>query len=215
MRKHGKSICTKNLLTLSFFPIPCGQGPWGFMGARGFRGAPGQPATGRMGPAGPPGPPAPCADCPYGTWITGHYEATMPEGLQIDGSNVTMSDCLPLSDTCKELGVADNLCGECIATDNGWKLVNDKMGLQFEGKSFDDNRIGKGSIQAQNVCVLAKYGNKGTIIEPATAECFGESDANLNEIPHWFGNCNAGDDSMNTVLQILHVCTWLYSYICV
>jgi len=137
-------------------------GPMGFTGPRGFRGPPGRPATGRMGPPGPPGPPAPCADCPYGTWIPGHYEGVVPAGLEVEGNetaNVTeATDCLPLSDACKELGVTDNLCGECVKTDAGWKLVNDKIGLQYAGKTFDDNRIGKGSVQAQNVCLLARYG---------------------------------------------------------
>ena len=66
------------------------------------------------------------------------------------------------------------------------------MGLSYEGKSFDDNQIGKGSIQAQNVCVLAKYGNAGTITEPATPDCAGESNHDLDKQQHWFGNCDMG-----------------------
>ena len=60
---------------------------------------------------------------------------------------------------CKKLGVTDNLCGKCEKDGAGFKLVNE-IGLRWGGKSFDDNQIGKGSIQAQNICILAKYGNK-------------------------------------------------------
>ena len=67
--------------------------------------------------------------------------------------------CYPLDDNCKKLGVTDNLCGKCEKDGAGFKLVN-KIGLRWGGKSFDDNQIGKGSIQAQNICILAKYGNK-------------------------------------------------------
>jgi len=68
--------------------------------------------------------------------------------------------CYPLDDACKKLGVTDNLCGQCVADGKGWKLVNDKAGLRWGGKSFDDNQNGKGTIQAQNICALAAYGNK-------------------------------------------------------
>jgi hypothetical protein len=44
--------------------------------------------------------------------------------------------------------------------DGGFKLEN-AVGLRFNGMSFDDNQNGKGSYQAQNVCLLARYGNKG------------------------------------------------------
>ena len=41
---------------------------------------------------------------------------------------------------------------------HGFKLTNSK-GLQFAGKSWDDNNYGAGSFQARNVCLLARYGN--------------------------------------------------------
>ena len=37
---------------------------------------------GRMGPPGPPGKAVPCGDCPYGTWVPGHYEPVLPEGVE-------------------------------------------------------------------------------------------------------------------------------------
>eukprot|EP00277_Geminigera_cryophila_P044913 CAMPEP_0173066302 /NCGR_PEP_ID=MMETSP1102-20130122/6127_1 /TAXON_ID=49646 /ORGANISM="Geminigera sp., Strain Caron Lab Isolate" /LENGTH=663 /DNA_ID=CAMNT_0013933727 /DNA_START=8 /DNA_END=1995 /DNA_ORIENTATION=+ len=42
---------------------------------------------------------------------------------------------------------------------HGFKLTN-SLGLQFNGKSFDDNNYGAGSYQARNVCLLARYGNQ-------------------------------------------------------
>ena len=68
--------------------------------------------------------------------------------------------CYPLDDACKKLGVTDNLCGKCEADGKGWKLTNMEAGLRWGGKSFDDNRNGKGTLQAQNICALAAYGNK-------------------------------------------------------
>ena len=35
-----------------------------------------------MGPPGPPGKAVPCGDCPYGTWVPGHYEPVLPEGVE-------------------------------------------------------------------------------------------------------------------------------------
>jgi hypothetical protein len=68
--------------------------------------------------------------------------------------------CYPLDDACKKLGVTDNLCGKCEADGKGWKLTNEEAGLRWGAKSFDDNENGAGSFQAQNVCILAAYGNK-------------------------------------------------------
>jgi hypothetical protein len=46
-----------------------------------------------------------------------------------------------------DLGVKENLCGKCIKTADGFKLVNEEVGLRYSGASFDDNNIGAGSNQ--------------------------------------------------------------------
>ena len=42
--------------------------------------------------------------------------------------------------------VKENLCGTCTKLSGGFRLES-KDGLRFGGKSFDDNMIGKGSMQ--------------------------------------------------------------------
>ena len=61
--------------------------------------------------------------------------------------------CYPRDNNCKSLGIKDNLCGKCVSLGGGaFRLIAD-VGLRFNGYSFDDNRIGKGSFQA---CILKK-----------------------------------------------------------
>eukprot|EP00961_Rhodomonas_salina_P097042 1305450-Rhodomonas_salina.1 len=43
-----------------------------------------------------------------------------------------------------QLGIKDNMCGKCEKTAGGFKLSEPKMGLRFNGASFDDNQIGTG-----------------------------------------------------------------------
>jgi hypothetical protein len=59
------------------------------------------------------------------------------------------------------------------------------MGLRFQGASFDDNEIATGSYQAMNVCILAKYGNGGTITEKPTERCGGFSLNGAADQVHW------------------------------
>eukprot|EP00961_Rhodomonas_salina_P092795 1248869-Rhodomonas_salina.1 len=52
--------------------------------------------------------------------------------------------------------VKDNMCGECKSWGSGgFELRENAMGIRFNGASFDDNQIGKGSYQAMNICILA------------------------------------------------------------
>ena len=98
--------------------------------------------------------------------------------------------CYPLDNHCKALGIKDNLCGKCSSLGNGnFRLVAD-IGLRFNGYSFDDNQIGKGSYQARNICMLAKYGNKGTFSRPATSQSAGYTNFAVHGQVHFFGNCH-------------------------
>jgi len=97
--------------------------------------------------------------------------------------------CYPRDNSCKSLGIKDNLCGKCVSLGGGaFRLIAD-VGLRFNGYSFDDNRIGKGSFQARNICMLAKYGNKGTITKQATAQSAGITNYKVSGQVHFFGNC--------------------------
>jgi len=110
--------------------------------------------------------------------------------------------CYPLDDECKKLGVTDNLCGKCKKDGSGWKLVNGR-GLRWGGKSFDDNQVGKGSIQAQNICILAAYGNKGKVTKKPTKNCAGKSNFKVHGQVHWFGNCRKGGCKTCTGAEVL------------
>ena len=101
--------------------------------------------------------------------------------------------CFPIDQTCTDLGVKDNLCGKCTKTADGFKLTNTDAGLRFAGYSFDDQEIGRGSIQAQNVCILARYGNKGQVTKQPLDTCAGKPNSGSVESQvHWYGNCNPG-----------------------
>jgi len=102
--------------------------------------------------------------------------------------------CWPLGNTCSQLGIVDNQCGKCTALPNGGVRIENSHGLRFNGASYDDNQIGKGSYQARNICMLAKYGNGGTITKKATADSAGFSiySSSASQV-HWYGNCRMGD----------------------
>jgi hypothetical protein len=100
--------------------------------------------------------------------------------------------CNLMDDQCKNLGIQDNLCGTCTALSDGGVKLSNVYGLRFNGASFDDNQNGVGSYQAQNICLLAKYGNKGTITNYAKPESYGVTGGGVPAQPHWFGNCRTG-----------------------
>ena len=101
--------------------------------------------------------------------------------------------CFPLDKTCTDLGVKDNLCGTCSKTADGFKLTNTDAGLRFAGYSFDDNQIGVGSVQARNICILARYGNKGQVTKQPLDTCKGKSNSyKVTKQVHWYGNCREG-----------------------
>ena len=101
--------------------------------------------------------------------------------------------CFPLDKSCTDLGVKENLCGKCTKTADGFKLTNTDAGLRFAGYSFDDNRIGAKSVQARNICVLARYGNKGQVTKQPLDTCAGKSNkGSVASQVHWYGNCREG-----------------------
>jgi hypothetical protein len=107
-------------------------------------------------------------------------------------------NCVPKSDSsCVNLGVKENLCGTCTKLSGGFRLES-KDGLRFGGKSFDDNMIGKGSMQARNICALAKYGNKGTVGKFPNKNTAGYTNYRVHGQVHWFGNCREGGCSTCT-----------------
>lgn len=100
--------------------------------------------------------------------------------------------------TCTDLGITDNLCGQCTQLpDGGFKLYN-KHGLRFNGASFDDNQNGVGTYQAQNICMLAKYGNKGTITKYASEKSWGRTGGGVASQVHWYGNCRKNDKNQKS-----------------
>jgi len=94
--------------------------------------------------------------------------------------------CYPLDKDCTDLGVKDNLCGKCTKTAEGFKLTNTDAGLRFAGYSFDDNEIGIKSVQARNICILARYGNMGQITKQPLDTCAGKSNSgSIESQAHW------------------------------
>jgi hypothetical protein len=75
----------------------------------------------------------------------------------------------------------------CAQIDGGFKLEN-AGGLRFNGMTWDDNKNGKGSYQAQNVCLLARYGNKGDFGKEGfpTSDSKAKTGGTLKG-PHYFG----------------------------
>lgn len=180
------------------------EGPPGFAGDQGNPGAPGAPGkagpagtqgfqgqsglAGLIGPTGPDGPPGqngvgppkagPVKKAGTGTWG--------PQFLK--------------SFDCKKLGIEENLGGECKplceSCDSmaGFMLVNDD-GLRYKDKAFDDNNYGAGSTQAKNVCMLARYGNKGKMtVTPDSMSYMALADTKVvKKQVHWYGSCKEGD----------------------
>lgn len=121
---------------------------------QGFTGPPGKSgAVGSLGPPGAPGPDGIGPPKPKSMMKTGNW----PSG-----------NCFTKAATCTQLGVTDNLCGDCkplcdrCDADAGFKLIN-PFGLRFGDATFDQTKLDKGSVQVQNICLLARYGNKGAI----------------------------------------------------
>lgn len=68
--------------------------------------------------------------------------------------------------------------------------------LRWDGRTFDDNRQERGNIQPRNICMLARYGNKGTITTVATEESYGSVVQKVaDDQNHWYGHCSMGSDS--------------------
>jgi hypothetical protein len=98
-----------------------------------------------------------------------------------------------LDKDCTDLGVKDNLCGKCTKTAEGFKLTNTDAGLRFAGYSFDNKEIGVKSVQARNICILARYGNKGQVTKQPLDTCAGTSNTGSIEAQaRWYGNCKEG-----------------------
>ena len=185
-------------------PGPNGvPGPPGFGGDPGPTGAPGAPGlagpagplgskgrtgnTGNIGTAGPdgepgiagvgPSKPGPVKKAGHGTWG--------PEYLK--------------TRTCNTLGVSENLGGECMPlcescdSLSGFMLVNED-GLRYDNLAFDDHNYGAGSTQAKNVCMLAKYGNKGDMTTTPDDSSYMTlvDKADVKEQVHFFGDCTEG-----------------------
>jgi len=100
--------------------------------------------------------------------------------------------CNLMNAQCTALGIKDNLCGTCTALAGGGVKLSNVRGLRFNGASFDDNQNGKGTYQAQNICMLAKYGNKGKIDFYAKPSSYGVTGGGVPGQVHWFGNCRKG-----------------------
>ena len=110
-----------------------------------------------------------------------------------------MGWCHPPDAACLALGIKENMCGKCVKTATGFKLENTKRGLRWGAKganaagaaSFDDNFIRRGSTQAKNLCILAKYGNKPKGPFPAypTANCAGRTQWGKPTQTHWCASC--------------------------
>jgi len=133
--------------------------------------------------------------------------------------------CVSLCACCEQ--ILDNMCGVCTDLGNGAFRIEAKEGLRFGGKSFDDNEIGKGTMQARNICALAKYGNKGTVTKFPNKDSAGYSNWAVQGQVHWFGNCGeggcatctgaapfkSGQDWLNFATGNIHVCVCVCAYI--
>ena len=75
----------------------------------------------------------------------------------------------------------------------GFMLYN-SGGIHFNGLSFDDNKSGKDSFQAQNVCLLARYGNQGEYGSKGWPRANSRGILGALQGPHYFGNCKKGSD---------------------
>ncbi len=75
-----------------------------------------------------------------------------PSPPYVEPGDWPKGQCYALSDKCSRLGITDNLCGECLPAcdrcdaDVGFKLRNPE-GLRFDAATFDEETLGKGSVQ--------------------------------------------------------------------
>uniref|UniRef100_A0A7S0VGN6 Uncharacterized protein n=1 Tax=Hemiselmis tepida TaxID=464990 RepID=A0A7S0VGN6_9CRYP len=104
--------------------------------------------------------------------------------------------CSVPSESCKALGVRENLCGECEALPGGkkgFRLYN-PGGITFDGYTFDDSNNGPGSQQVLNVCMLARYGNKGDYGAAGAAKATSLALTARGTVkgPHFYGACSEG-----------------------
>jgi len=120
---------------------------------------------------------------------------------------------------CTKLGIGDNLGGDCkplcenCDSLSGFMLVNED-GLRYKDMAFDDNNFKAGNIQAQNICMLARYGNKGTMaVTPDASSYMALVDKKgVEEQPHWFGACKAGSAQEKTCCTNAAVMTTGYDF---
>lgn len=56
------------------------------------------------------------------------------------------------------------------------------------------------TLQARNICALAKYGNKGTVTKFPTKKSAGYTNWSVRGQVHWYGNCYEGNSQA-------HCCT--------
>lgn len=105
---------------------------------------------------------------------------------------------------CDQLGVKDNMCGECIklcdkCTGKEGFILENSRGLRWgpDELGFDDNQLTAGNYNGQNYCMLAKYGNKGkfTSKDFPSSRSFLKTASGASSQKHFYGNCNKGSTS--------------------
>ena len=167
---------------------PGASGAPGKAGPQGPRGSKGQTGkSGKIGPTGPDGPPG----------LDG-VGPSKPGPVKKAGSGTWGPEFLKTR-TCTKLGIKDNLGGECkplcetCDSLSGFMLVNED-GLRYKDMGFDDTNTGEGSTQAKNVCMLARYGNKGKMtVTPDDSSYMTLVDKkDVKDQVHWYGSCSAG-----------------------
>jgi hypothetical protein len=180
---------------------PGPTGPKGQRGATGSPGTPGRPGApglkGQTGKTGEPGRQGPTGKA--GLDGAGPLPA---KAIKKSGPWPKLG-CWTKGGDCVKLGVSDNLCGQCepLCKRCGSKagfMLSATDGLRFKGYSFDDNAVYVGSNMVRNMCMLARYGNKGTFkgntADIVSAKSYAES-SRTKEQPHFYGRCTIGDKS--------------------
>ena len=179
-------------------------GPPGYAGDSGSPGAPGKP--GKPGPAGPRGSRGRTGK-PGAVGPTGRDGAPGKDGVGPSkpgpvkkAGKGTWGPVYLKTRTCRKLGITDNLGGECKPLcDNcdslaGFMLVNED-GLRYKNLAFDgsEGRFEAGTIQAKNACMLARYGNKGSMKSvPDGASYMTLVDKKVKKQVKWYGDCRLG-----------------------
>jgi len=208
-------------------PGPPGQngvpGPPGFAGDGGNAGANGAPGkSGLVGPVGSKG----------RSGTTGGIGPAGPDGAAgKDGVGPAKAGPVKKAGTgtwgpqflktraCTKLGIANNLGGDCkplcenCDSLSGFMLVNED-GLRYKDMGFDDHHFEAGSIQAQNICMLARYGNKGKMsVTPDTSSYMALVDKKgVKDQVHWFGDCKAGSKKEKRCCTNSRVMTASYNF---